>query len=854
MKQILLVAFALFLSVVTYSQTVLENLKAGYSTAWNVKIEKIELRDTATVLSFLTKSPQGSWISIPKETYIQPAGAKEKLFVTSADGIPMNAQYTMPASGEVRYKLTFPKIDPSVAKLDFGEANTGGTWFIYDIQLKPELFKSMLPEKMIGNWFRSDNAQWEISLFDSVAVYKSQVWKYIQYSKSKKTGKISLKSGDKNLIIYTKQVNDSTCLIGEDAAKLTRYSNQPNESVIAADNEPFKLPVFKTDTVTYCGYIKGFDRRAPQKTGMISVNDVLAGGQASFLLKINDDGTFKVKFPYINPQIVLVRLPFSNESVFMVPGKSIFQLIDRGNIKTPALFMGDFARVNSDLRKLTNIKGLDYFQMLDKILDFSPEQYKSWCQDQLKKDLAVVDELALKHSLCAKAVQLKKMELTYRYTSSIMEYGWNVESAYRKKNNIPQTQREIPFKAAKPDSTYYSFLTNDLVNNPLALLTFDYYFFINRIMFHESLRGTSSQYFVPEIADAMVKDGYKLTPEESDLVSKMKAVYTPEFKKIKEEFLQKYGTQFSRFYQKYSDKIQNLFKEKRGSSVTLAMVTEYLQGQNVVFTDDEKALLSADKQFGENPLTKNINSFQEKYNTQISQFYSNHQAFINEMSVIGRIAERNEKFQKILGIQPGLATDIMTSQDICRPIASEMTPVSDEKIKAYQKQITTPFIADYIALKNQESKAKVEANKKLTGARVNEVPKSDSDKLFDAIMEKYKGKVVYVDFWATWCSPCRSGIEQIKPLKDEMENENVAFVYITNQTSPKATYDNMIPAIKGEHYRVSADEWNILCSKFKISGIPHYVLVGKDGNVINPQLGHMENEQLKTLLMKYIKE
>jgi len=139
------------------------------------------------------------------------------------------------------------------------------------------------------------------------------------------------------------------------------------------------------------------------------------------------------------------------------------------------------------------------------------------------------------------------------------------------------------------------------------------------------------------------------------------------------------------------------------------------------------------------------------------------------------------------------------------------------------------------------------------GSIVNQVPKTDGDKVFDAIMAKYKGKVVYVDFWATWCAPCLSGIERIKPLKDEMANENVVFVYISNQTSPKGTYDNMTPTIKGEHYRVSADEWNILSGRFKISGIPHYVLVGKDGNVINPELGHLENTQLKALIMKHIK-
>jgi thiol-disulfide isomerase/thioredoxin len=112
--------------------------------------------------------------------------------------------------------------------------------------------------------------------------------------------------------------------------------------------------------------------------------------------------------------------------------------------------------------------------------------------------------------------------------------------------------------------------------------------------------------------------------------------------------------------------------------------------------------------------------------------------------------------------------------------------------------------------------------------------------------------VIYVDFWATWCGPCRSGIEQIKPLKEELAGKDIVFVYITNQTSPQNTWSNMIPDIKGEHYRVTTDEWNFLTSMFNVSGIPHYVLVGKTGEIINPDLGHYDNQTLKLELEKHI--
>jgi len=87
-----------------------------------------------------------------------------------------------------------------------------------------------------------------------------------------------------------------------------------------------------------------------------------------------------------------------------------------------------------------------------------------------------------------------------------------------------------------------------------------------------------------------------------------------------------------------------------------------------------------------------------------------------------------------------------------------------------------------------------------------------------------------------------------------MVNQDVAFVYITGPSSPKQTYDNMIPDIKGEHYRVTLDEWNYLCGKFNISGIPHQLLVDKKGAVINPHLGYMTNESLKKELEKRMKE
>jgi thiol-disulfide isomerase/thioredoxin len=853
MKKILLLNFALVLTLLVNAQTVVEQPKIGMSTASNVKIEKIVLSDSATVFWFHTKAAPGNWISIPKKTYLLPGGSKDTLFVKAAEGIPLNKQYIMPSSGEVSYKLTFPKIDASVSRIDYGEAD--GTWFIFDIRLKPDLYKSMIPEKLSGNWFRADNAQWEISLLDSAAVYKSRVWKILKYEEKNGTGTLRLKNASKNLTLYTKQGDDGNYMIGETPAKMLKYTNEPNETVIPEDNETFKLPVFKMDTAIYCGFIKNFNPRFRQRTGMVYVNDVLAGDQIPYTFNISDNGYFEVKITHINPQMIFVRLPFYNESIFIEPGKRIFQFIDNGSKTQRVLYMGDGARVNTDLNRVKDIYSFNYSEMRDKILDFTPEQYKLYCENSLIRDLNKLKEFSPEHRICGKANQLWSMHLNYRSAEQVLSYWMNFESAYRVKNKVPNTQREIPIKPAVADSSYYSFLTMEFVNDPFAVLTSDYSSFINRLKFLDILRPNNlSAYSLSEIAAALEKSGVKLTPQEKELSTKMAEFDLPEFKKIEKDFQEKYGKQMSDFIRKYNDKLKkaNIQGEKLSDE-------ELLMKQGIQLTDEEKALLSAIKERDSNPLIKKKNTIMTENREQISQFYSDHQDFTNEIYRERFRTDRNEKLGKLLGIHSGLAVDAMNAQDICQQLVREMIPLTDQKLKAKQRIIANPFIASYLKVKNDEVKSKIERNKLLAKDNkiksvVKEVPKSEGDKVFEAIMNNYKGKVVFVDFWATWCGPCREGITRIKPLKEELANENVAFVYITNPSSPKATYDNMIPDIKGEHYRLTQDEWNVVSGKFSISGIPHYVLVGKEGQVINPHLMYMDILSLKNMLMKYVKE
>ena len=120
--------------------------------------------------------------------------------------------------------------------------------------------------------------------------------------------------------------------------------------------------------------------------------------------------------------------------------------------------------------------------------------------------------------------------------------------------------------------------------------------------------------------------------------------------------------------------------------------------------------------------------------------------------------------------------------------------------------------------------------------------------ILPTIAKNYEGKVVLFDFWATWCGPCRQAMKQIDEIKPELQQKGCAFVYVTGETSPGGTWKQMIPAIAGDHYRLTDQQWGELCRALNIPGIPAYLLLDKKGNRFYDNLsegGYPGSEVLK---------
>ena len=215
------------------------------------------------------------------------------------------------------------------------------------------------------------------------------------------------------------------------------------------------------------------------------------------------------------------------------------------------------------------------------------------------------------------------------------------------------------------------------------------------------------------------------------------------------------------------------------------------------------------------------------------------------------LAPYTEEMGKTMKHQFGLPEGyekLVLAQKFYSSINQEFVPLTDAQIDSVKTQ--TPEFAQTIVKANDELKAKIERNKNSTDFTIKSIsPDLKGEDVFKSLVAPYMGKPVLVDFWATWCGPCRAAMKTIQPVKEELWGK-VAFIYITGPSSPKGTWNNMIPDIHGDHYYVTKEQWETLLKQFDSQGIPTYVIVNQEGKVQNKFIGYPGNDTMKAELTK----
>lgn len=165
------------------------------------------------------------------------------------------------------------------------------------------------------------------------------------------------------------------------------------------------------------------------------------------------------------------------------------------------------------------------------------------------------------------------------------------------------------------------------------------------------------------------------------------------------------------------------------------------------------------------------------------------------------------------------------------------TAVSSSKELSLVRPLMDNFITKYATeAQAKELKANYLKVDKLSAGKIPPpfILKDGNGK--DVTLKDFAGKVVYMDFWASWCSPCRYEMKNGSPKLHAKfkDNKDVVFLYISidSKEEPwkKAIADDKI---EGIHLLSLGGTNSPVAKAFNITGIPHYVIIGRDGKIFD---------------------
>ena len=276
----------------------------------------------------------------------------------------------------------------------------------------------------------------------------------------------------------------------------------------------------------------------------------------------------------------------------------------------------------------------------------------------------------------------------------------------------------------------------------------------------------------------------------------------------------------SQSYSSFLNEYINTFNTIGTVTLEMGPFVQYLKSIGQQFTPQDEDILK-NVATGAGDLETRV----KRYNVLVNQYQSQ----VSDFFAVQRFRHLVDTL--ITSAPAGIGKDIMLSGILSNHLDDNRIPFTPEELNTMTRQVTNPNLRAQI-VKENERLTNVLAGNMPSNSHIRSSLQVSEDKFFEELMKPYKGKVVYIDFWAPWCGPCMSEMPSSKQLAQEVKDKNIVFLYIGVSCS-KESWQKTIKdkAMEGEHYFANDNEGKLLSNKFRIAGIPHYVLIDKEGKV-----------------------
>ena len=307
---------------------------------------------------------------------------------------------------------------------------------------------------------------------------------------------------------------------------------------------------------------------------------------------------------------------------------------------------------------------------------------------------------------------------------------------------------------------------------------------------------------------------------------------------------------FSTFMRDYIDQLD----EKR--QIDLADQTvravKRLEQQGIIKLTPEESKLLDDYA----PLSKEMDRLlnyakSHEDSHQLIEEFERNEIVVKTYKLFDRLGEPLEREQAAINIRSNLATidsvgcdrnrrDIYLACYLWRFVDATRNPLppflmesAEQEIKLSVALNTIKKLNDkYAALQNQDLTSAASLRPSTDVENM-----SDGEAILRKIIEPFKGRIIFLDIWGTWCGPCKTALKESHNLKETLKDYDIIYLYLANRSSEES-WKNVIKEynLTGPncvHYNLPEDQQNAIEHYLNVNAFPTYKLIDRQGNIHN---------------------
>ena len=199
--------------------------------------------------------------------------------------------------------------------------------------------------------------------------------------------------------------------------------------------------------------------------------------------------------------------------------------------------------------------------------------------------------------------------------------------------------------------------------------------------------------------------------------------------------------------------------------------------------------------------------------------------------------------------------DISLARQFCRAINELRAILPPAAVNLLNKEVQLPSAkAAVMALQNKylEIQQRDITKSGILKSNNDVANMSDGEQILRKLTEPYRGRLVLLDIWGTWCGPCKAALSHSQEEYERLKDYNLVYLYLANR-SPEDGWKNVIKEynVTGEnvvHYNLPADQQSAVEHFLQVHSWPTYKLIDRNGKVLDVNADPRNLESLAKLL------